>query len=161
MENGLYRKESLERISSPEELHEYMRVTSPRLWMLLSAIVAMLVGVVVYASTVTMESTMPIKVMVSTSSDEGMTEDGSSAAGSDATIVSSTLPLSQKGIVETGMTVRFGSEKGKITWMAEDAESDEFVVLIKMEHEKLPLPDGEYDAELVLEETTPISFLWN
>ena len=37
MENGLFRKKSMERISSPEELHDYMRVTSPRLWMILGA----------------------------------------------------------------------------------------------------------------------------
>lgn len=35
MENNLFRKKSLEHISSPEELHDYMRVTSPRLWMIL------------------------------------------------------------------------------------------------------------------------------
>ena len=47
MENGLFRKKSLERISSPEELHDYMRVTSPRLWMILAAIVVLLVGFIV------------------------------------------------------------------------------------------------------------------
>ena len=62
MENGLFRKKSMERISSPEELHDYMRVTSPRLWMILGAIVALLVGFIVYASTATMENTMPITV---------------------------------------------------------------------------------------------------
>ena len=65
MENGLFRKKSMERISSPEELHDYMRVTSPRLWMILGAIVALLVGFIVYASTATMENTMPITVSLS------------------------------------------------------------------------------------------------
>ena len=64
MENKLFRKKSLEKISSPEELHDYMQVTSPRLWMLLSAIAALLVGFIVYASTVTMENTMKIQVDV-------------------------------------------------------------------------------------------------
>ena len=54
----------MERISSPESLHDYMRVTSPRLWMLLGAIAALLVGFIVYASTVTMENTVPIEVEV-------------------------------------------------------------------------------------------------
>ena len=29
MENGLFRKKNMERIASPEELHDYMRVNSP------------------------------------------------------------------------------------------------------------------------------------
>ena len=46
----------METISSPEQLHDYMRVTSPRLWMLLGAIVVLLVGFIAYASTATMEN---------------------------------------------------------------------------------------------------------
>ena len=61
----LFRQKSLERISSPEQLHDYMRVTTPRLWMILGAIVALLVGFIVYASTTRMESTVDVKVRVS------------------------------------------------------------------------------------------------
>ncbi len=49
MENGLFRKKSLERISSPEQLHDYMHVTSPRLWMLLIAVAVLLIGFLAYA----------------------------------------------------------------------------------------------------------------
>ena len=66
MENGLFRQKSIDRISSPESLHDYMRVTSPRLWMILAAIIALLAGFIVFASMATMENTMPLKVTVST-----------------------------------------------------------------------------------------------
>ena len=33
--------------------------------------------------------------------------------------------------------------------------------MFDMQHSYIPMEDGEYDAELVLETTTPISFLWN
>ena len=62
MDNQLFREKSLKHISSPEELHHYLRVTGPRLWMILTAVVALLIGFIVYASTVTMENTMPIKI---------------------------------------------------------------------------------------------------
>ena len=64
MENQFFRQKSMKRISSPEELHDYMRVTSPKLWMILGAIAAILIGFIVYASTATMENTMPITVEV-------------------------------------------------------------------------------------------------
>ena len=59
MENQLFRKKSLERISSPEEMHDYMRVTSPRLWMILAAIVVLLGGFIAYAATTTMKAPCP------------------------------------------------------------------------------------------------------
>ena len=40
MEKTLFRKESYDRISSPEQMRDYMRVTSPLLWMLLAAMIA-------------------------------------------------------------------------------------------------------------------------
>ena len=158
MENGLFRKKSLERISSPEELHDYMRVTTPRLWMLLAAIAVLLIGFLVFASTANMENTTKIKVTVEnleTSSEEG--------AGATA-IYYSSLPMSYKDVVEAGMKVRIGNEEGKIDLIAmvnsEEGEQ-EIELLIAMDNPSLSLRDGEYDCELVLESTTPISFLWN
>ena len=158
MENGLFRKKSLERISSPEELHDYMRVTSPRLWMLLAAVAALLVGFLVFASTAQMENTTQIKVMVENISNPGDEQEASSS------FFYSSLPMSFKDVVEAGMKVRIGNEKGKIEMIAildpEDGDQ-EMELIISMDNPSLSLPNGEYDAELVLESTTPISFLWN
>ena len=157
MENKLFRKKSLEKISSPEELHDYMQVTSPRLWMLLSAIAALLVGFIVYASTVTMENTMKIQVDVQF---VDFTEEFQEQSGlQNYTLVSAKLPASQMNQVDVGMTVRIGKETGKVSFVA--FEENEITLIIETNKNYLPLPDGSYDAELVLESTTPISFLWN
>lgn len=157
MENKLFRKKSLEKISSPEELHDYMQVTSPRLWMLLSAIAALLVGFIVYASTVTMENTMKIQVDVQF---VDFTEEFQEQSGlQNYTLVSAKLPASQMNQVDVGMTVRIGKETGKVSFVA--IEDNEITLIIETNKNILPLPDGSYDAELVLESTTPISFLWN
>ena len=156
MENGLFRKKSMERISSPEELHDYMRVTSPRLWMILGAIVALLAGFIVYASTATMENTMTIPVQVKQYEYEG--NDGEEKEY--LTSIYAYLPDSMKDQVESGMTVRIGNEETKISY-AVLRDDGLLFLLIDPIKEYIPLPDGEYDAELVLESTTPISFLWN
>lgn len=157
MENKLFRKKSLERITSPEELHDYLRVTSPRLWMLLSAIAALLVGFIVYASTVTLENTMKIQVDVQFIE---IPEEMQEQSGiQDYTLVSAKLPASQMNQVDVGMTVRIGKETGKVSFVA--IEENEITLIIETNKNILPLPDGSYDAELVLESTTPISFLWN
>lgn len=165
MQNDLFRKKSLERISSPEELHDYMRVTTPRLWMLLTAIILLLAGFIVYASIANLENTMKIKVMVD-NIDAIEDDNGEPVKMATSSIFFATLPISYKDTVETNMKVRIGKEEGKVDMLAivNTDESDGqqgLSLIISMDNSSLTLPDGEYDAELVLEATTPISFLWN
>lgn len=46
--SGIFRQKSLESISSPEELHDYVRVTNPGVWLVLSAIIILLAGFIVW-----------------------------------------------------------------------------------------------------------------
>ena len=39
MEQQLFRKESMERVSSPEILRDYLHVTSPAIWVVLAAVI--------------------------------------------------------------------------------------------------------------------------
>ena len=48
MNDKIFRKESIERISSPEQLTDYIHVTSPAGWMLLGAIIVLLAGICVW-----------------------------------------------------------------------------------------------------------------
>ena len=154
-ENPLFRKKSLDRISSPEELHDYMRVTSPRLWMLLSAIAALLVGFLIYASTATMENTVRIQVDVARYEAD---TDGDGKEESQ-TMVSCILPESMKDLIRSGMVLRVAGEEGKV--FSYYTVEEELGVLFEMNRKQLNLPDGTYEGELVLEATKPISFLWN
>ncbi|MBR6186788.1 MAG: hypothetical protein IKQ41_11075 [Clostridia bacterium] len=156
MEKSLFRKKSMERISSPEELHDYMRVTSPRLWMILGAIVALLAGFIVYASTATMENTMTIQVQIS---QYGLQENGTGER-EYITGIQAYLPGSMKDQVQTGMMVRIGKEETTVNYIGVREDGMIFLTIDPIE-DYLPLPEGVYDAELVLESTTPISFLWN
>ena len=45
---GVFREKSLERISEPEQLHDYIRVTSPGVWLVLIAVIVLLAGVMVW-----------------------------------------------------------------------------------------------------------------
>lgn len=157
MENNLFRQKSIDRISSPEALHDYMRVTSPRLWMILAAIMILLAGFIVFACTCNMENTMNIRVKVETF--EAIADEG--GVPEKVTLVSAKLPMDQIDVVKTGMKIRLAKAEGKVYWISTSTEEDVIDVFFDMEYDYVPLDDGEYDAELVLESTTPISFLWN
>ena len=44
----LFREKSLEAVESPEALNDYLRVTSPGVWLVLGAVIALLVGCVLW-----------------------------------------------------------------------------------------------------------------
>ena len=162
MENKLFKRKSLESISSPDKMHDYMRVTSPRLWVLLSAIVAALAGVIVFASTVTMENTVPLQV--ETVLIPGLPKDEETGFPGDTLCVfGANLPMTYQSVVKPGMAVRLGKEKGTVGFISVSETDGEpaMSLVLDMDDPTLILPAGFYDGELVLESTTLISFFWN
>ena len=42
--SGIFREKSLDRVSSPEKLNDYIRVTTPSVWLVLAAVIILLAG---------------------------------------------------------------------------------------------------------------------
>lgn len=137
MDNQLFRKQSMDRISSPEQLQDYMRVTSPGIWMVLSAVIVLLAGLIICSMVGKIETKYEVKAEV---------QDGK---------VSVILDPDTEYKVEKGMTLRIGDQDVSIGYV-HSLESGETVVTAGAS-----LPDGTYDAEIVTEAVTPISFLTN
>ncbi len=45
----VYREKSIKKIDSPEKLDDYLKVTTPKVWIVLLAIIVLIVGFVVWA----------------------------------------------------------------------------------------------------------------
>ena len=45
---GIFREKSLEAVENPEQLNDYLKVTSPGVWIVLGAVIAILAGVVIW-----------------------------------------------------------------------------------------------------------------
>ncbi len=56
--SGIFRKNSIERVSSPEQLNDYIRVTTPSVWVVLAALIILLAGILAWSifGTVTAET---------------------------------------------------------------------------------------------------------
>ena len=142
MEKQVFRKKSVERISSPEQLRDYMRVTTPGTWMVLTAVILLLAGLIVSSALVNVESTIP----------------GQAVVDEDGMLMQIELPLSQKSLVSPGMVVRVSDREAKVDmiFQAEDA----LQVLAELPEGGEKLAPGTYDARIVTETVTPISFLF-
>ena len=134
------------RISSPEELHDYMHVTGPGLWIMLAVIIGGLAVLIFFASTMKLENLMNVSVQV--------TDDG--PGGEPAQLVCS-LTDNRKDQVKIGMKVRVAGQEGTVTTLVEDDE--EVTAVAELDRADVEMKDGAYDATIVLESTSPVSFL--
>ena len=134
------------RITSPEQLHDYIHVTGPSLWLLLVMILILLAGMIVLAASVTIENKLPVQAAAS----EVTNENG-------ATMLICSVADEQQAQAKIGMTVRVAGEEGTVTEIIDD--NQEAFLVIELNRPGAVLKQGTYDAEIVLERTTPISFL--
>ena len=54
---SIFRQKSIDRVSSPEQLNDYIRVTTPSVWLVLIAIILLLVGMLAWSVFGTVEAT--------------------------------------------------------------------------------------------------------
>ena len=139
----IYREEVMERISSPEQLTSYLRVTNPGIWMVLGAVIALLAGLLVASALVKVETTVSARGEI---------------RGADAGIVMTLSPEEGKDIRE-GMPVRLAGQTGRVDYVYQSG--DELRVTASLNASAKALDEGVYDVEIVTESLSPISFLLN
>ncbi|MCR5596030.1 MAG: hypothetical protein K6G12_09275 [Lachnospiraceae bacterium] len=139
MKESIFRKESIEQISTPEQLRDHLKVTGPRLWMFLSAIIALLAGFIIFASVIDIEDTVNVRVEVI---------DG---------IAYADIPSSVQDSVKTGMLMHIADQDVKIGYIYNDNLG--FVGVVELNEFESVLPDGVYEGQIVLESIKPIGFL--
>ena len=58
MAEGIFREKSIKRVSSPEQLNDYVKVTGPSVWLVLGAVIILLCGVCVWGIFGRLDSTI-------------------------------------------------------------------------------------------------------
>ncbi len=48
-DRSIFREKSIQRVSSPENLNDYIKVTTPSVWLLLAAVLILMIGVLIWA----------------------------------------------------------------------------------------------------------------
>lgn len=157
MENGLFRQKSLDKVSSPEQMNDYIRVTSPGVWLVLGAAIALLAGLIIWSALGRLETTVA----------------AAAVAGPDGTVCY--VREGDLDAVHAGQTVHIGGEEHVLADVASrpvavdesfDAyamhvgglEAGQWVYPAEVD---APLPEGVYEAEIVVDSVSPISFLLN
>ena len=135
----LFRKKSLEKVKSPENLDDYIQVSNPGVWLLLVSVIVLLAGVCVWGIFGHIDSTVETSVH---------TENGA---------VSCYIEEASAASVQTGMTVRFGNYEAVIT---EIRSLDMLGYSCTLQPEQT-VPDGFYEGKVIVESYKPLSFVLN
>lgn len=130
---SVFRKKALDRISSPEQLTDYLKVTNPGTWAVLVAVIALLVGLLSWAAIGTLETTAGVKVVVQ--------DHEALVVSMEAQTLAQGMPLRVSGkdtVIAAVSTDEYGRTVGSV---------------------EVDLPNGTYDGTVVIEAVHPISFL--
>ena len=138
MDESIFRKKSLERISSPESLSDYLHVTSPAVWLILTAVILLLAGMLIWSSAASIDSFVTATAHV---------EDGNMRILLD--------DEQYTGVLQPGMTVRVGSSERTITSIGISPSGVSFATA------ETTLTDGSYPAKIVLRRTQVRTLLFN
>jgi len=130
---SLFREKTLERISSPEKLTEYLRVTNPGIWAVLGVVILLLGGLLLWSTIGTLETTADAKIMVH--------------------YHTATVVLTDGGNITTDMKVKIQSNEYDIASTAVDEYGRTYGIT------EAQLPDGSYAGTVVVESVRPIDFL--
>lgn len=157
MEHPIFRKKSLERASSPEQLNDYIRTTSAGIWLILIAVLALLAGFVVWAVVGKLES----KVSAAAVSSEGAvvcyvrdSEIKNVTAGKTVRINDKEYTVASV----SGEPVAVDDSFTAYTLRVGGLSVGEWVYLVTLDGE---LADGVYEASIVTDSISPILFLFN
>ena len=129
----VFRKKTLERISSPDQLTDYLCVTNPGIWVILVAVILLLAGVFARSMVGTLETKAEVKIVVS-----------------DHT--AQIIPLGSETLSD-GMPLRVSGQEVRIA----SSQTDEYGRSVGVS--EVNPPDGTYDGTVVIEAVHPISFL--
>ena len=153
----LFRKEAVDRVSSPEQLNDYIHVTSPAIWMALAGIICILVGAIVWGVFGNIYSTV----------------DGAGIVKNHNLVVY--VKTANREQIKEGMDITVNGTKTKVREISAEPErvpddvSDyvldaaglgpgEWAYKVEADTE---LDDGVYSASITVESIHPIKFVIN
>ena len=152
----LFREKSLEAVESPESLNDYLRVTSPGVWLILAAVICLLIGTILWGVFGHIRTTATVAVQAA----DGKTVcyipyeqvDGVMAQGV-VTVDGQDYPLDTAA--EYSLTV-LESDASLRLLKAGSLKAGDPVVLVQADTD---LADGVYSGTVVTEDLRPISLL--
>ena len=157
MADNIFRKKSIENVTSPEQLNDYIRVTNPGVWKVVLSVVVFLAGVMIWGIFGHLDTRLDVA---------GTCRDGQLICyvkEEDASSVAEGMPVSVEGkeyrIAQMeSEPIAVTEELGEYLLHLGELEIGEWVYPILI---PTGLEDGSYRAAITTERVSPIYFIVN
>ena len=126
------------KITSPEQLNDYLKVTSPKVWVLLAAVALLVAGLLLWGGFTTIESYATGTAL---------------ADGGELTVTFDDAAKASR--VQPGMQVEIGDVRAEVLAIGADENGNPIASAYAN------IPDGSYDARVGYRTTQVISMLLN
>lgn len=157
MGDSIFRQKSIDKISSPDQLNDYVKVSSPGVWMVLLAIIILLIGVCVYGIFGRLDTKLAVA---------GVCENGT---------LTCYIKESDGAAVKSGMVAEVNGEKYTVNNISAEpiaiaADTDSYTLHIGslqagewvyLATADAVLENGTYAVSIITESVSPLSFVVN
>ena len=157
MKEAIFRKKSMERVNSPDQLNDYIRAASPGVWLVLAALIILLAGICVWGVFGRLDTVLEVA---------GVCENGA---------LKLYVPEEKAAEVRAGMAVAVDGNEYELSSVStspvrvDDAVNAYAVHVGGLQsgqwvypaYAAVSLPDGVYQAQIITERIAPVSFVVN
>ena len=154
---SIFRKKAMERISSPEELDQYLTVTGPGVWFPLITAVVLLIGALVWMTLGSIDVTLNVAIAAG---DSGVVcyvpaEHKQAAVKCGSVIIAGTAyTLTDVGLADLALTEESDASVRRAGGLSYAAEVSPLKVNAELMH-------GVYQGQITVETVNPISYIIN
>ena len=160
---NIFRQKAIDKVNSPEQLDSYLKVTSPSVWLILCAIIALLIGAIVWGTVGKLETTIDTGAFVENKiaycyfkeDNRDKVKPGHIIRIDDKEYVVKKIGYGGQIGVDTATA---GSSLDNLMAHLVDVKDKEFVYIAVADCD---LEDGAYKATLVLDSVSPLEFVFN
>ncbi len=157
MGSQLFRKNSLEKISSPEQINDYIKTSGISIWVVLSAIIIFTLGIIVWGITGHIETTqVAVTVCENNQAICYIAESDLQLITEDSVFKIDNQEYTADSISK--LPVLASDVISPYAMHVADLEQDEWVYEAKLNSS---IPDGIYQTQIVLSKVSPISLILN
>lgn len=160
MENNsqsLFRAKNIERIESPESMNDYLQVTSPGVWLVLSTVIIFLIGVCIWGVFGHIDSTAKVAVVATEGETFCLVPENALKNAIDNRSIK--IDGEEYELSPSTLNPVIISESTNVYWLlAGDLSIGNIIYKIPLSQQ---MPEGVYNGTIVTETLSPLSLLLN
>lgn len=155
--SGLFRAKNIEKIESPESMNDYLQVTSPGVWLVLTTIIVFLIGACIWGIFGRIESTVKVAVVSGDEATVCLVPENALKSAIENHIIQ--IDDADYELSPATLEPEVISEDTNVYWiLAGNLSIGDIVYRIPLSQS---IPEGVYSGTIVTETLSPFSLLFN